>query len=380
MTPRQRSLGASLRRIVRALTDRVGWREAGRAEYAFATSGIIGQGGGLALRLVVSGLALMILPLAAVTLFLPIRPATPLATAGYLAAAAAGTTLGLWWLFRRRPSWRDAIVFVICADLVLLVGGLTQSGYGRIGATMFFGMLAMLVAFLLGWRILLLHCLFSAAVIVAATVMTMRIDGIGFSELYPVVAPAATIAIALPMVVQFVVEAGRRGLGQVTVERDHDTLTGLYGRRGLDTELRRRLRGDDYRVSAVAVLDLDGFKAFNDAHGHQAGDRRLVQTAQLLRTGVRSAVLARMGGDEFLVIGTGTSRAEVDAIVGDLRGLVAPSDGAPLIAGSVGVVLVPRLDPRLLPEAVALADAALYEAKADRSLRIVVRDPSGVVA
>lgn len=234
------------------------------------------------------------LPLAAVSL--PIRPATAAATAWYLGAVSAGAVLGLWWLLRRRPTWRDALVFVACADLILLVGSLTQSGFAPIAATMYFGMLAVLVAFLLGWRILLLHCLFSAAAVVAATMVTMRAQQIGFREVYPVVAPAATIAIALPLIVQFVVEAGRRGIGQVTVERDHDTLTGLYGRRGLDAELRRLLRGDEYRISVVALLDLDGFKAFNDAHGHQAGDQQLVETAIRLRSGLPSAVLARMGG------------------------------------------------------------------------------------
>ncbi|MBS4099722.1 sensor domain-containing diguanylate cyclase [Tsukamurella paurometabola] len=380
MSPRSRRYGRNVRRLARILTDRSGWREAGRAEYAFATSGIIGQGGGLALRFVVSALAIVLLPIGVVSLFLPIGPSTPAATVAYLGGSIGGAVLGVWWLLRRRRSCRDAIVFVACADVLLLISALTMSGYGLVGTTMYFGMLAMLVAFLLGWRILLLHCLFSTAAVIAATVVTVHAHGIAFGELYPVVAPAATIAIALPLIVQFVVEAGRRGLGQVTLERDHDTLTGLYGRRGLDAEMRRRLRGDADGVCVVAVLDLDGFKAFNDAYGHQAGDRRLVETARCLQAGIPTAALARMGGDEFLIVGTGARRADVEAILGAVRALVVAQEGPPLIAASVGVAIVPVRDPRRLPEAIEIADTALYEAKADRSLRIVVRDPCGAVA
>ena len=109
-------------------------------------------------------------------------------------------------------------------------------------------------------------------------------------------------------------------------------------------------------MSAVAVLDLDGFKAFNDAHGHQAGDRRLVQTAQLLRTGVRSAVLARMGGDEFLVIGTGTSRAEVD----ESRRLMRRGASAFGVqqAGLIGLLLHDGARPRPVPSAIAATTLA----------------------
>ncbi|CAM3189567.1 putative diguanylate cyclase AdrA [Tsukamurella hominis] len=331
----------------------------------------------MALRLVVAALALLILPLGIVTLFLPIRPATPLAITAYILSGCAGTALGVWWLRLRRPSWGDALTFVVCADAVLVVGSLTQSGWGRIGATMFFGMVAMLIAFLLGWRILLVHCLFSLAVIAAATAMTMRVDDVGFGELYPIVAPAATIAFALPVVVQFAVEAGRRGLGKVTEERDRDTLTGLYGRRGADLALRRRLRDRSGHVAVVAVLDLDGFKEFNDAHGHLAGDEKLIETAHLLRSGVRGRpLLARMGGDEFLVVGTGEADAAA-VLVDDLHALVVSAAGPPRIAGSIGVTVTHGLDPALLSQAIAVADAALYEAKADRTRRIVVHDRRG---
>lgn len=372
--------GSLVRRMGRALVDGSEWRKAGRSEYAFATSGIAGLGGGLALRVVVAALALLMVPLAITTLLLPIRPDGPVAIAAYLGASFAAAGLGVWWLRRPHPSWRDAIVFVAGSDVLLLISSLSQAGIGGIGSTMFFGMLAMLVAFLLGWRILLLHCLFSAATIAAVTVVTMRVDDLGFGALYPIVAPAATIAIALPILVQFVVEAGRRGIGRLTSERDHDTLTGLYSRRGVDLALRRRLRGRTGHVAVVAVLDLDGFQALVETHGHLAGDQQLIDTALTLRAGLGGRpLLGHLGGDEFLVVGTGDSK-DAAALVDDLRKLVTPrGGGSPRIAGSVGAALVPGLDPSLLSQSVTLAHAALYEARAGRTRRIVVTDPTGVV-
>ncbi|MGC5025747.1 hypothetical protein ACLQ3K_13425 [Tsukamurella sp. DT100] len=80
------------------------------------------------------------------------------------------------------------------------------------------------------------------------------------------------------------------------------------------------------------------------------------------------------------MVAPGTCRGDVEAIVGALRGLVGAAGGPPPVAASVGVAIVPALDPRRMSEAIALADAALYEAKADRSLRVVVCDPNDAAA
>jgi PAS domain S-box-containing protein len=86
---------------------------------------------------------------------------------------------------------------------------------------------------------------------------------------------------------------------------DHDALTGLLNRRGFAAAIQTQVaQSRRYGTAgALLILDLDGFKAVNDAHGHEAGDRLLVGVARELRTCLRETdVIARLGGDEFAVI------------------------------------------------------------------------------
>jgi diguanylate cyclase len=97
-----------------------------------------------------------------------------------------------------------------------------------------------------------------------------------------------------------------------------DPLTGLANRRGWDEHLDRELaraRRSGCAVS-VALLDFDNFKAFNDAHGHQAGDRLLVAAAAAWEGQLRAVdVLCRWGGDEFAVLLPDCSEREIQEII-----------------------------------------------------------------
>ena len=97
-----------------------------------------------------------------------------------------------------------------------------------------------------------------------------------------------------------------------------DPLTGLANRRGWDEQLDRELaraRRSGGAVS-VALLDLDDFKGFNDAHGHQAGDRLLVAAAAAWQAQLRAVdVLCRWGGDEFAVLLPDCSERESHEII-----------------------------------------------------------------
>ena len=85
-----------------------------------------------------------------------------------------------------------------------------------------------------------------------------------------------------------------------------DPLTGIANRRALLEELERRLTGTQHPATAllqVAFIDLDGFKAINDTHGHDVGDRLLIAIARRLTEGLRAdEFVARLGGDEFVVL------------------------------------------------------------------------------
>jgi diguanylate cyclase (GGDEF)-like protein len=149
----------------------------------------------------------------------------------------------------------------------------------------------------------------------------------------------------------------------------HDSLTGLLNRQAARSALRRELARARRESGTVMMLyvDLDNLKTINDSYGHRVGDDAIRLTAQALRTGAReSDIVARIGGDEFLVAGPVTAASEVQALADRLRATVA---GSELIAGSTLVALrcsiglscsAPGDDVDAL---VHKADQALYAAK-----------------
>ncbi|WP_169064172.1 GGDEF domain-containing protein [Geodermatophilus dictyosporus] len=151
-----------------------------------------------------------------------------------------------------------------------------------------------------------------------------------------------------------------------------DPLTGLANRRHLVDQAPRTWRSarrEGLRVAAM-VLDLDHFKQVNDVHGHAAGDAVLRGVATALSDSVRpSDLLARLGGEELVVLGLVADPAEAARLAERLRSAVAGSrsgHGHPVTA-SIGVALVNPVDGEDVTEAlwrlVDRADAAMYEAK-----------------
>ncbi|WP_435017586.1 PAS domain S-box protein [Tundrisphaera sp. TA3] len=145
-----------------------------------------------------------------------------------------------------------------------------------------------------------------------------------------------------------------------------DDLTGLNNRRHFRQSLESAfsLACRDSRPLSVVLLDLDGFKSFNDEHGHQAGDELLMALASILRDAIRPQdSLARYGGEEFAVLLPDTDAAAGRAIAERLRSAIADHPWPRRrVTASLGVA---TLTPYVLSasELIAAADAALYHSK-----------------
>lgn len=172
-----------------------------------------------------------------------------------------------------------------------------------------------------------------------------------------------------------------QALEQAVTAANHDPLTGLLNRRALATQVdylgaaRRRHGG----ACSVLLLDIDHFKRINDSHGHAAGDEVLRALAATLARTLREVdIIARWGGEEFLVvmpdcdIATALVRAEdVRASVARLKVAALPADYR--LGVSIGAAEWP-LDAGF-DAVVSRADAALYRAKEAGRNRVELARP-----
>jgi diguanylate cyclase (GGDEF)-like protein len=142
-----------------------------------------------------------------------------------------------------------------------------------------------------------------------------------------------------------------------------DDLTGLGNRRRLLLDLERAIeRGTDHSPAVLAMFDLDGFKAYNDTHGHPAGDALLHRMGtRLAATFAESGTAYRLGGDEFCLLLSG-SPAELERALGQALGALT-EEGA-TIRSSCGFVLLPR-EARDASTALRIVDQRMFAQKDD---------------
>jgi diguanylate cyclase (GGDEF)-like protein len=220
-------------------------------------------------------------------------------------------------------------------------------------------------------------------------ILTLCIVGIGFATLFN----------------ELVVR--ERGLEERVSQRTHelelsnsklaalsatDGLTGIANRRRFDEalEVEWRRAGRSGEPIALAMLDVDLFKQYNDLYGHQAGDDCLRTIAQLFAAAARRPgdLAARYGGEEFAFIAPMTDRAHAQLIAESicqlLEKLALPHEMSPfgVVTASIGVaVQIPGENAYASAEMlVQMADAALYQAKQFGRNRVVVADAVTIAA
>lgn len=166
----------------------------------------------------------------------------------------------------------------------------------------------------------------------------------------------------------------------------HDVLTGLPNRGFFSDRLEeclRRISGSSQR-SAIALIDLDRFKAINDSFGHAAGDELIRAAAERMQAIIRPCdTLARLGGDEFALllrdIGSGNALldAVADSLIAELKRPFYLRSGEVVahVGGSIGMAMLP-LSAGDAGEILRHADVALYEAKNQGRGRLVHFQPA----
>jgi diguanylate cyclase (GGDEF)-like protein/PAS domain S-box-containing protein len=151
----------------------------------------------------------------------------------------------------------------------------------------------------------------------------------------------------------------------------HDALTNLYNRHFFEEEVARIQDSRLFPVSIV-MMDLDDLKKVNDQHGHAAGDALIRAAAQVLKESFRvEDIIARFGGDEFVVLLPETGINEVQDIIARLRANTEKRANS-LLGFSIGSATGEKGSS--LPELMRLADDRMYQEKAARKMTRDVAD------
>jgi diguanylate cyclase (GGDEF)-like protein len=156
--------------------------------------------------------------------------------------------------------------------------------------------------------------------------------------------------------------------GKTLYLAEHDSLTGILNRQGMDRALSQILPNENRQMALISI-DLDGFKQVNDKHGHGAGDMLLMRIAERLTDQLGDdALLARMGGDEFMAVVRDMAPEKIGPLVDRLIAAISRQSydlgegKVARVGASIGFACLPE-DAASTVELRLRADEALYAAK-----------------
>ncbi|MDG4667767.1 GGDEF domain-containing protein [Mycobacterium sp. 236(2023)] len=295
------------------------------------------------------------------------------------AVAAVCGALVVLWMRRRWPSKRQSQFFTVAAMASVSAACLAdaQPLAGLTGCASF-AAVGGYIAFFHSARLMVLNL---GTALITIAVLSVRLAAedalLAACKSVVLVVAVASIPICLQALLQFV--------GFDVLNADVDPLTGLLNRRGLDRRMAETFTATSYlgdRGLTAVMVDLDNFKTINDSAGHAAGDAVLVNVGRALLGAVRpSAAVARVGGEEFLVIDDVDARG-AEALAERIRAAISPT-----VTASIGTAHVNSAGAQTTESLtfvnflVAVADRQMYRAKhggGDRCCHVVLTEPPGV--
>ncbi len=307
----------------------------------------------------------------------------------------------LLWLLRKRVAYRVKLIIILILFWIIGVAGLFTLGLVGAGAWWLVTS-ALLVEVLYGKRSGYLAMSAVAAVVLVFAILfvsgllQLSVDTNLFSQQAAAWATFAVGAVLQPLIVFSavgalqgrIVQLNKRVIAQaeeIQLLADTDELTKLPRRHVAYDRLEQALRivAREKNIVAVLFFDLNGFKNINDAYGHATGDRILQATADRARSCLRASdTIARIGGDEFLVILPGVGSVDdatltANKLVAAISAPVGSEESELTVGASIGIALAPEHGMRA-EDLVNAADHAMYAAKkaGNNQIRVAESTPN----
>jgi diguanylate cyclase (GGDEF)-like protein len=286
----------------------------------------------------------------------------------YVALASLVIAAFILLVYERLPIWflrgAPGIGTVLVSLTVYFAGGEASAPYA-----MYMAWVVVSASLFLDIRLVLAHgvlCVGAYAFVLSILDGGNELDGLRIVML------AGTVGV-VALVMGGITAQIREVLRRLENAASTDPLTGLLNRRAFEeafeTELARARRGN-FSIGVV-MLDLDGFKRYNDEHGHHAGDVALQRLSGVLADGTRAIDhVGRIGGEEFAILAPESGTAGTLAMAERLRRSVELQFSGIGLTASCGVASYPENGAERL-KLMNAADRALYEAKASGRNRAV---------